>query len=214
MTTMAPDVDALPANKHPDAKNPDARHPATTRALHAALAITILVQLGTSQVMPGPDEAAGASIFQVHQYSGLAAAALAFVFWLTILFRRNGSEIGAMLPWASPARLRALIADIRLHLGALMRLRLPPYAQDSALASAVHGLGLLLITVMAGSGLAYYAIVGLGLHSPEPDGMLVMQVHFLFANLVWVYLIAHAGLALLHQVLGHRALSRMWSLKN
>lgn len=188
-------------------------HSAATRIFHAVLAGTILVQLGTSLVMPGPDEAAGAWIFQLHQYSGIMAATLAFAFWLTIVFRRDGTAFGAMVPWFSVSRLRTLFADVRAHLGALVRLRLPPFAQDSAVASAVHGLGLALITVMAGTGLAYYIIVGLGLHSSEPDDMLVMQVHFLFANLVWVYLLSHAGIAMLHQILGHPILARMWSVK-
>jgi cytochrome b561 len=189
------------------------KHSGATRLFHATLATAIAVQLSTSLIMPGPDEAAGAWIFQVHQYSGIVAAALAFAFWLTIFLRREGTELGAMVPWFSAHRLKALLADIRAHFSALARLRLPPVDQDSALAAAVHGLGLLLMTVMAGTGVAYYVIVYLGLHSAEPDDMLVMQVHFLFANLVWVYLIAHAGLAMLHQVLGHPSLGRMWSFK-
>ena len=192
---------------------PATKHSGATRAFHAALAATIIIQLATSQVMPGPDEAAGAWILQLHQYSGLTAAGLAFAFWLTIVLRRDGTSFWTMVPWFSAGRLKALFADIRVHLGAMVRLRVPPSEHDSALASAVHGLGLLLMTVMAGTGLAYYVIVGLGLHSSEPDDMLVMQVHFLFANLVWVYLIAHAGLAMLHQLLGHPTLARMWSVK-
>ena len=68
------------------------------------------------------------------------------------------------------------------------------------------------VMAVSGSGLAYYVIVWAGLHSSEPDGMLVMQVHFLFANLVWVYLIAHAGLAFVHHVIGSVSLRTMWSL--
>lgn len=208
MTTTAPTFD-LQSDRHSGD-----RHSSATRLFHAALAGTIVVQLGTSLAMPGPDETAGAWMFQLHQYSGLVAAALAFAFWLTILFRRDGTSFGAMMPWFSASRLRILFADVRVHLGAMARLRLPPFEPDSALSSAVHGLGLLLMTVMAGTGLAFYAIVGLGFHSSEPDGMFVMQAHFLFANLVWVYLIAHAGLAILHQVLGHPSLTRMWAIKD
>ena len=188
------------------------KHGGATRLFHATLAGTIIVQLVTSQFMPGPDRAAGAWMFKLHEYSGLVAAALAFAFWLTIVLRRDGTSFWAMMPWFSGRRLRNLATDLRIHLGALIRLRLPPFQQDSALAAAVHGLGLALMTVMAATGLAYYVLVGLGLRAPEPDDMLVMQVHFLFANLVWVYLIAHAGLAMLHQALGHPALARMWSI--
>jgi cytochrome b561 len=118
-----------------------------------------------------------------------------------------------MVPWFSALRLKALYLDFCLHLKALTRFELPPYQNDGALAHAVHGLGLILVTIMACSGLSYYVIVALGIHSAEPDDLFVMQIHFLFANLVWVYLIIHAGIGLLHHILGHSSLRSMWSLK-
>lgn len=188
------------------------KHSVGTRVFHGGLAATIVTQLATSQFMPGPDEATGAWIFNLHQYSGLVAAALAFGFWITLMLRRKGTSFAALFPWFSGHRLAALASDIKVHLSSLMKLHLPAHDPDAALPSAVHGLGLLLITVMAVSGLAYYIILWTGLHSSEPDGMLVMQVHFLFANLVWVYLIAHAGLAFVHHVIGSVSLRTMWSL--
>ncbi|MBP1807019.1 hypothetical protein [Rubellimicrobium aerolatum] len=65
---------------------------------------------------------------------------------------------------------------------------------------------------MAASGSLYWLQVRLGLHSAEPDGMLAMTVHLTLANLVWVYLIGHAGLAALHHLLRSLSLSTMWSL--
>lgn len=188
------------------------KHSVGTRVFHGALAATIVTQLATSQFMPGPDKAAGAWLFNLHQYSGLAAAALALGFWITLMVRRKGTSMAALFPWFSGARRRALAGDIKAHFSALVKFRLPAHDPDAALPSAVHGLGLLLMSVMAASGLAYYVIVWAGLHSSEPDDMLVMQVHFLFANLVWVYLIAHAGLALVHHIIGSVSLRTMWSL--
>ena len=78
--------------------------------------------------------------------------------------------------------------------------------------SAIHGLGLVLISTMAASGAIYFMQVALGLHSAEPDGMIAMTVHLALANLVLAYLIAHAGLALLHHLLQSMRLSTMWSL--
>lgn len=92
-----------------------------------------------------------------------------------------------------------------------MQLWLPPHNPDGALGPAVHGLGLLLVTAMAASGTLYWLQVRLGLHSAEPDGMLAMTVHLALANLVWVYLIAHAGLAVLHHLLRSMSLGAMWS---
>jgi cytochrome b561 len=41
--------------------------------------------------------------------------------------------------------------------------------------------------------------------------MIAMTVHLALANLVWAYLIVHAGLALLHHLLRSMRLSTMWS---
>lgn len=188
------------------------RHSRATRLLHAGVAIAIMVQLGTSLYMQGPDEVdPGDLLFQVHRYSGLVAVVLALGLWLTILSRSRGTDLGALIPWFSLRRLAALWGDLRHHAVALAKLRFPPTDPLAALPSAVHGLGLLLITAMALSGTVYFGQVALGFHSAEPDGMLAMTVHLLLANLVWVYLIAHAGLAVVHHLLRVLSLSTMWS---
>ncbi len=188
------------------------RHNRATRLLHAGLALAIVTQLLTSLQMHGPDDVqAGDILFQVHRYSGLLATVLAFGFWLTILLRSRGTELGALIPWFSGRRLATLWRDIKIHAGAMLKLRLPAHDPEAAFPSAVHGLGLVLILAMAASGAVYFVQVALGLHSAEPDGMLAMTVHLALANLVWAYLIAHAGLAVLHHLLRSMRLSTMWS---
>ena len=73
------------------------------------------------------------------------------------------------------------------------------------LATAVHGLGLLTVTAMAVTGAAF-ALLGL----PRDQARLVLQIHKLVANLMWAYLIAHAGLAVLHQFLGQPVIKRIF----
>ena len=192
---------------------PQTRHNRTTRLLHAGLALAIVTQLATSLAMQGPDDVqAGDLLFQVHRYSGLAATVLAFGLWLTILLRSRGTELGALIPWFSGRRLGALWQDAKAHAGAALKLRLPAHDPNAALPSAIHGLGLVLISAMAASGAVYFGQVTLGLHSAEPDGMIAMTVHLALANLVWAYLIAHAGLAVLHHLMRSMRLSTMWSL--
>lgn len=192
--------------------NPQTKHNRATRLLHAGLALAILTQLFTSLQMQGPDDVqAGDILFQVHRYSGISASVLAFSLWMTILLRSRGTDLGALIPWFSGRRLTALVRDIKVHAVAMLRLRLPAHDPEAALPSAIHGLGLLLISAMAASGAVYFMQVALGLHSPEPDGMIAMTVHLALANLVWAYLIAHAGLALLHHLLRSMRLSTMWS---
>ena len=200
---------STPANI-PDGTTP---HTRATRLFHAGLALAVVMQLATSLAMQGPDETqAGDFLFQVHRYSGLFATIMAFALWLTILARYRGTELAALIPWFSGRRLVALLQDIKGHAGAALKLRLPEHHPQAALPSAVHGLGLLLISAMAVSGAVYFVQIALGLHSAEPEGMLAMTVHLALANLVWVYLIAHAGLAVLHHLLNGMRLSTMWSI--
>lgn len=190
------------------------KHTRVTRMFHGGLALSILIQLLTSLVMQGPDDVQpGDLLFQIHRFSGITATGLAFALWLVILMRGRGTDLGALLPWFSTARLLALGADLRAHGAALIRLRLPTHDPKAALPAAVHGLGLLLISAMALSGTVYFLQVTFGFHSAEPDGMWAMTVHLALANLVWAYLIGHAGLGVLHHILRSASLGEMWSLR-
>ena len=208
-----PQVEHLDMHSSTPVTNLQTRHNRPTRLLHAGLALAIMTQLLTSLQMHGPDDVqAGDILFQVHRYSGLAATVLAFGLWVTILVRSRGTDLGALIPWFSGRRLAALGRDIKVHAEAALKLRLPEHDPQAVLPSAIHGLGLLLISAMAASGAVYFMQVALGLHSAEPYGMIAMTVHLALANLVLVYLIAHAGLALLHHLSQSMRLSTMWSL--
>jgi hypothetical protein len=182
----------------------------TTRMLHAGLAGAIMLQLGSSQIM-NPD-GAGNAAFRLHEYSGLAAFGLISGFWAVGAMRRRGTPLGRLLPWFSTFRRRDLWQDLRLHLTELRRLRLPRHEASSPFAAAIHGLGLLLMTAMAVSGTVYYFV-----NSGDPDagGLvgLTMTVHRTLANLVWAYLIGHAGMAVLAHWAGTVPLGRMWSFR-
>jgi Prokaryotic cytochrome b561 len=192
------------------ADTPTNTHSGTTRLIHAGLAGAVIVQLASSQIM-NPD-GAGNTAFVVHQYAGLAAFGFVIAFWVNSMARRLGTPLGLMIPWLSGARLRALGGDVMRHLSALTRLRLPPHDGAQPLASAVHGLGLLLMTAMAASGVVYYF---LNTGDPDAGGVtgLTMTVHRALATLVWIYLIGHAAMAVLAHLGGLLPLGRMWSLR-
>jgi cytochrome b561 len=185
-------------------------HSLPTRALHAGLAGAIVVQLASSQFM-NPD-GAGNTAFVVHQWSGLAAFGLVAASWGNSLMRQRGTPVVQLLPWFSGAGREAVWADIKRHWMAAKTRAFPAHGDTSALASAIHGLGLLLMTVMAASGTIYYLI---NTGDPDAGGLvgLTMLVHTSFANLVWAYLIGHAGMGLLAHFADHMSLGRMWSLR-
>ncbi len=184
-----------------------------TRLFHMALALAVISQLLSSLAMEAPRrDRAGDLLFMVHEYSGLVTLALAIGFWLVIMTRRRGTAFGMLIPWFSVTRRAAFVADFQETYRAVRSLRLPEYKEESPLASAIHGLGVLLMTGMAGSGTIYFLADIYGARDALlPD--VAIELHGLFANLVWAYLIGHALMALLHQLAGHARIRDMWSLK-
>ena len=189
-----------------------AKHAFATRLAHIGLALAVTTQLVTSLVMePVEPGSAGNLYFVLHQYAGLTAFVFVLGFWVAATFRQRCTAWGLLLPWFSGARLGALWSDIKAHLRSLSRIRMPVYEEGSPLASAVHGLGLLLMTAMAASGTLYYFI---NAGDPDAGGLvgLAMLVHTSLANLVWAYLIGHGALALIHHFTRDLDLREMWSL--
>ena len=203
----------MTATRPSDTAHHATRHTLPTRLVHAGVALAVVTQLLTSRVMkPAEDGHAGNLWFEFHEYVGLAAFALILLFWIVLTARRRGTPAALLFPWFSGARLSALWSDIKRHAHALRHLRLPPHDDPSPLASAVHGLGILLITAMAGSGTLYYLI---GDGNPDAGGWVgvAMSVHKALANLVWVYLIGHVSLAVLQHLFTDFNLRQMWSLR-
>lgn len=184
-----------------------------TRLLHLLLAAAIVHQLAVSLLMQKPEPGTPENLgFELHQGVGLASAGILVIFWLWLLVRRREHGIAALVPWFSAARRGAVAADLARHGAALKKWALPSPAEETPLASAVHGLGLLVATGMAATGVVIYATMA-------PDGTLsgvgsgALNVHSLLANLMWAFLVGHAALAVWHQMKGHDVLKRMFSLK-
>jgi cytochrome b561 len=185
-----------------------------TRVLHLALLLMVLHQLIGSQVMerplPGDDPAWP---FLLHQWIGVAGLVALGVFWVWTLARhRLETPLGRLVPWFSIDGWRAVFVDAMRSIGRLTGVGTAggrPEPEDGALASAVHGLGLLVASAMAVSGAAY-----LFLFEGTSSGRLVLGLHKLFANFMWAYLIGHAGVAIVHAILGDDVLSRMFWLRS
>jgi cytochrome b561 len=165
--------------------------------------VAIVIQLLTSLVMRAPrGTRPGDAIFEIHEYSGYAALGFAALFWAVLMLRAKGTSAGALVPWFSRRRWAALIEDTRAHIASARRLNFPDMDDHRPMVSAIHGLGLLLMTLMAVTGTASVLF-------PDIRGQ-VLDIHETFANLVWAYLIGHAGLALLAHWTRHLDLREMW----
>ncbi len=180
----------------------------SVRLVHAGLALAVIVQLGTSLAMETPDPGQPESLlFEAHQIAGLVALALAVAFWAVALVRRAGAGAAPLLPWFDASARRAVRDDLARHVAAARALRLAEHVEGAPLASAIHGLGLSLMTAMAGLG-AFW-LLGETLGAPATILEAAIGVHALLGNVVWAYLFGHAGMALAHEAAGARVLGTM-----
>ena len=180
-----------------------------TRLLHLLLLVAVLHQLISSQFIhrPHPGEAPS-TLWLTHQYFGVTSLVTVTAFWVWTLLRHRETPLGALVPWFSAARLRAVAGDVARYARGLMHGKLMD-EQDSPLAEAVHGLGLLVVSVMTITGTMW--LLGT---SGTPFAHNALVVHGLFGNLMWAYLVAHAGLAVLHYLTGSDIFSRMFLRRN
>ncbi len=178
-----------------------------TKALHGLLAVAVIHQLIIVNFMiaPKPGQAENLA-FELHEWVGLTSLGLVSGYWLWTLVRRGEVRSGALVPWFSPKATVAVWRDFRLHLSAWRRGRLPDVGSHP-FAQAVHGLGLIVVSVMAVTGaMSLITIV------PETLRSAGLSVHEASSKLVWAYVIGHASLALLHEIAGHRVFRQMfWS---
>lgn len=187
-------------------------HSGPTRFLHGALTLAVGVQLFTGLIMQAPSARhAGNGFFAVHKDSDFVIAALALTFWVVIASRRGGTEAGALFPWFNAARRAAAFADLRRHGAALRQRHLAGFQPASPLAAASHGLGLVLVTIMAATGIGH-VIAAMDGASTTSLGDWLRWLHGLTGALVWLFLIGHGLIALLHHYEGEQDLQTIWSI--
>ena len=194
----------LEANRHADNSSTAATpHSLLTRLLHAALLVSVLWQLLAVNFVERPRAARAGNVFyEIHEVVGLATLGLVLAFWLWSVVRRRGTPVGALLPWFSSRRRAALLADTKAHWAQLRKRRIPEARSETPLASATHGLGLLTALAMAATGAWLY--------TQSVPGGIVLDVHEAMSNLMWAYVVGHAGLAVAHQFTNHPVLGRMF----
>uniref|UniRef100_E6QVM4 Cytochrome b561 bacterial/Ni-hydrogenase domain-containing protein n=1 Tax=mine drainage metagenome TaxID=410659 RepID=E6QVM4_9ZZZZ len=116
--------------------------------------------------------------------------------------------IGPVFPWFSRIRLAALIHELK-EMG---RLRLANPEAQNGLASAVQGLGLVIASLLASTGMVLYlGIAANGIMSPAVHA--VKEFHETLGPLMWAYLGIHVGATMLHRfVFKHRSILSIFRL--
>ncbi|MDR3374062.1 MAG: cytochrome b/b6 domain-containing protein [Ancalomicrobiaceae bacterium] len=177
-----------------------------TRILHLAMLLIVLHQLIGSLIverpLPGDDPDWP---YLLHEWIGLAGFGVVALFWAWAAIRNaRETHVAALIPWLSAARRRAIGTDLAAIAREIMAGR-PPSDSHEAFASAIHGLGLIVVSVMVVSGASWYLLSDFSAVARP-----ILTLHKMTANLMWAYLIGHAGIAVMHHLLGSNILSRMF----
>lgn len=188
-----------------------------TRIIHTGLALTILLQLVSEQLMqplrpdqPPPD-ALEAMFFIIHQYIGFTVLVLVGLRFTEFMDSPEAAR-NRLFPWLTAEGRRALGHDIRYELPKWLYGRLKAPDEENVIAATVHGLGLTLAFALGMTGVMLFI-------GTSPDGdmeaptRLIQESHNVMGTLMWIFICGHAGMAMAHQFSGHRALQRIFSLK-
>jgi len=183
-----------------------------TRWLHVGLVLAIPLQLLSEEFMRHPKVGrvrtdAEIAFFEMHEWVGMAALAIVLIhiLWSTT---KAGGGLARLFPYFSAGGCKSIIAELKQVPGWFTG-KLHATAEESALAGAVHGLGLLLVIAMGATG----AVIFFGMD--EVTGQMgdfahdMKELHETFGPLVWIYLIGHVGMVALHKIKGHDLLSRI-----
>jgi len=186
----------------------------TTRWLHAGLIVGVLFQLSSSLLMSHPDDHGtpfGNLLMSLHQLDGLIVAVivLANVLWAIVMRgEQNNRQMAVLL---SPQHWH----DAKVVLGKLPAALLGKSAfiqPNNALSMIIEMLGLLVMAGMAITGTIIWFTSEPSGHSHEhiSQGMeLLLTSHSLLSKLLWLYVIGHVFMALMHMRAGHRPFARI-----
>ncbi len=187
-----------------------------TRWLHAVIVLTVTVQLVSSGLMdlPHPDRMTsetGIVFFRIHEWSGISVFTLVVLHWVWVFSGHAAGGLAHLFPWFSKDHLGEVVSDLKFMPRLIRRGFSGENNQGTALAGAVHGLGLLTVTGMAMTGSIVFFGIG-------PSGTMnnfftfVKEFHQFIAGFLWAYLAGHVGMAVVHQWQGDRVLTRMFNL--
>lgn len=184
------------------------RYSQLARAFHYCMLFVVLYQMIGSIWMTAPEPGKIVSwemiVFSLHVWLfGWAAFLLGGAY--VMIKSRDRDELGRLYPWFSAKRRAAFFASAREEIPGMLKGRLPPAEYKSALAGAVHGLGLALLIAQGTTGA--YVMLGLADYSGKSmDVLLMFKLHEFCGILVWVFLAGHIFMTLYHLALGHRAI--------
>ena len=115
--------------------------------------------------------------------------------WLFLSLKKYREVKTHVFPYHFEGR-KCMMSDFRL----LLKGRLPPTGARSGLSGLVEGFGILLITLMALTGLTFHFAEVFDVAKNTPT-LFIRDIHNFFSFFVWAFVIGHGGMALLHRII-------------
>lgn len=185
-------------------------HP-LTRVLHSLMALGILGQLILSLMMTEPDHLDQATAleklaWQGHEFLGLTVVVVLLLQWIWLMLPSSDLSFSHFFPWSASG-----FKQISTDIAYIFKNRSLPLAEKNTggLAGFIHGLGLLVATIMAASGVALYVVIAWGDGAGSDAFEAIAPIHGLVANLMWAYVIGHILAAVWHESRGERIIASM-----
>ena len=185
------------------------------RLLHYFLLVSAVYQLLSSEWMivpePGKLAGVGVALFYLHAWLfGWIALTAACVYALKAYYEPETWRM--LMPWFSTSRLATLFASARREVPDMLRGRLAPLEVKSPLASAVHGLGIILLIGLGMTGL--YLMLGVRSDgSMSADVLVSFKFHEIMGILAWAFLAGHVLMTLYHLALRHPHVEDIFDLR-
>lgn len=163
-----------------------------TSFLHASLAVVVTLQIILAFLMKISGEV-GSIFFRCHIIFGICTFVIVLIHWCWSILGNPRGGIRHLFPWTA-AGLKAVRADTK---NLLAHCQLPAMGPRPGLPGFVHGLGLLVVSGMAISGIFIFVAWLGSVWSVFHD---VAHIHVFIAFLVWAYWLGHIVMSVLHHV--------------
>ena len=169
----------------------------------------LLIEFWMQRPEPGKEPSTMQMVlFGIHEFVGLAL----LVIILLRLFD-DWQKTMSWFPWLSRAGRSGLVTEWKRDAPGWFNGHLPEAGDQDYLPRTVHGLGMLLALGFGCTGMTlFFTMLEDG--SLTAAGEYALAIHDILGKLFWLFLIGHVGMALYHQLLGHRVLQTMFRLTN
>ncbi|MCB1072804.1 MAG: cytochrome b/b6 domain-containing protein [Chlamydiia bacterium] len=132
---------------------------------------------------------------QIHVWIGYGVTLFLLCQWLLLSLKKYHFVRAHVFPYHFEGR-QCILADLRM----LLRGQLPPTGARKGLSGLVEGMGILLISFMAVTGLIFHFAFVYSMDQ-IPLMLIIRDIHNFFSYFVWVFVIGHGGMAILHRIM-------------